>query len=1798
MQAHQLRLLILVSAVLAAWHLPGVGKAGFPMSGTWNQSTGSPAVRWDYPVDGLTVTGFPCRDSGRYAVVFSASAMDENGALLALTAGVVADACGDCSILALPGTDKFLFEGPAGTYGIGLEAQSSSGSSHEISFPLTLYPRMPLAPTAGCEDTIHVVLEADCQVKGYYNFVANQPVSCTVPSDFEVWVNDEHPGNRDTIDGPGLWAYLIKYRSDWKGLAGPLDPRRLVMAGEGVDFSWPLDATTASAWLKTGYSSGTHLFSAGFDASGSMVLEWDVTGAVDLRAWKLDRGGRLDSLVVLPTAGGLGLSFDFVPGDRLLVHTALERDVDTPFPVVQWSDVRISYTGYHAKRAEEIICKGMIRAEDKRLPLVLCPEEVIREGIRHDSLQLFSGVFSSGSDWLQGEALSDCMPASQGAEASRYFATYAFRPGVSGDYDFLLQTGPESSAGGIVLYSGAFDPEQPCKGLLGYFIQEGQRVPFLRFELDAEKTYVLVVVGREKLVSGSYGVEIRHEAGALLPGLPRVAVNRRVSLYAGDIPAVRGERSSFSLLDMPVFVDHCGIADTVFYDEVLSSGDCGEILLRRHFRVTDNSGNYADCSYDLLFGQPSLDILVLPPPIFAVGCDQPVPFDADGYVLPEWSGYPMLETLDGWVAIRQTFQNLAVVYEDGKQITHCGGAFSYVRNWTLLDWCRPADVAVYAQVIKVGDFSPPSLSLESATDTLHYSASNTDCTAAFLLPLPVVEDACSDWQLQISLLRYVSRPVWNAFGEVIDTLADTLEIMHFPKPLERRFVTGLAIGGYGIRYVATDACGYTSERIVPLQISDGEPPVAVCVDFLTVHLNIAGEAVLFATEINEGSQDFCNAPIHLESRRSGEYIWKDAVYFSCADIGDTVTVYLQVTDIQGNRSSCVVQVAVEDNSLPKCVAPSSLTINRMDLPPGFVAEDTLQLQDLFGLPTGIDNCSFSWREKTPMVMLDVCGVGTITRHFEVTDGRGNSSIDGCTQVIRIEPGHHYAIKFPRDASFDCSSPGMADSLSVIDFKDCDLISVATQDKYSFSADQQCYLIFRTYEIINWCEFDGWGDPVIVSRDEDCDGISGEEDVWVLRTREQIFVDRDNDADNPIPAAAEKKAVCHTATQQAGFWRTVHPAAVNGYWSYTQIIEVNDTHAPEISLSKPAPVCVYGGSDCSVEIDYLFLVLDNCNPDGLLVSVAWDAFSDGTIDRDLPVRDSTGIGIVSGAYPKFRIRDRMPIGRHTYIIAARDACGNFSQGELVFEVVDCEAPAVKCIQGLATELTGAPVPHTDRNGDNKPDRAFSIIRVEDILAGSTYDCSAVERYSINKAGEVPDPFATSVVLTCDDLPAVTLELYVWDNAFNPMRIQPDGTQGGPNYSKCETTVFVQDNLYNFCSTLDIEGNIRTADGRSVAGVEVSLNGAAAATIAASDQRGGYRFTGVAPQYDYTIFPHFAGDPLAGVTTFDLLAIAEHILGVATLQTPYQLLAADADHSGSITALDLLLLRSLILRRIKTFPDGKSWQFVDADYVFRHPQSPWRENYPEVINISSEAGGTRTNFDFVAIKMGDVVEGRSDLMAGSEALAGLRIEQPSGDNTWDRLGVFLDVDIPLHGMQFSLDYLGEAVDALEIIPGVLSMHEIFYDAGTRQIHVSAMGTIGNSPDLPLFEVAGMGAEAQDLRLSDSGLSNEIYTFSQGRRTAVPILQDRSGKAGRVLDAFPNPVRDQLFLPLVLHQEGWVVTEVYSLSGILLHRQSNYLLKGNHTLPLAYPFGEATHPVYVVAIKGPGISRVQKVLSWAKN
>jgi len=60
------------------------------------------------------------------------------------------------------------------------------------------------------------------------------------------------------------------------------------------------------------------------------------------------------------------------------------------------------------------------------------------------------------------------------------------------------------------------------------------------------------------------------------------------------------------------------------------------------------------------------------------------------------------------------------------------------------------------------------------------------------------------------------------------------------------------------------------------------------------------------------------------------------------------------------------------------------------------------------------------------------------------------------------------------------------------------------------------------------------------------------------------------------------------------------------------------------------------------------------------------------------------------------------------------------------------------------------------------------------------------------------------------------------------------------------------------------------------------------------------------------------------------------------------------AGTITTLDLIQIRKLILNVITAFPNNTSWRFVEADYDFPESTNPWFEEFPELINENNLAG----------------------------------------------------------------------------------------------------------------------------------------------------------------------------------------------------------------------------------------------------
>ena len=152
---------------------------------------------------------------------------------------------------------------------------------------------------------------------------------------------------------------------------------------------------------------------------------------------------------------------------------------------------------------------------------------------------------------------------------------------------------------------------------------------------------------------------------------------------------------------------------------------------------------------------------------------------------------------------------------------------------------------------------------------------------------------------------------------------------------------------------------------------------------------------------------------------------------------------------------------------------------------------------------------------------------------------------------------------------------------------------------------------------------------------------------------------------------------------------------------------------------------------------------------------------------------------------------------------------------------------------------------------------------------------------------------------------------------------------------------------------INGVALTPNGDPINSVNMMLSGNVDDNLM-TGINGKFEFENLPLNSDYELNANKNNDPLNGVTTYDLVLIQQHILGIENLNSPEKILAADVNQSGSITTLDLVAIRRVILEIDETFPAGKSWLFTPSDVQ---------------INNLTNPGFNQT---FIGIKLGDVNE----------------------------------------------------------------------------------------------------------------------------------------------------------------------------------------------------------------------------------
>jgi hypothetical protein len=1139
------------------------------------------------------------------------------------------------------------------------------------------------------------------------------------------------------------------------------------------------------------------------------------------------------------------------------------------------------------------------------------------------------------------------------------------------------------------------------------------------------------------------------------------------AFFAGDEAQLNAFLAQLNYTGLPAVSGDCGPMVVRLNDELSQGMTCEGLTITRTFEVQTIDENCTpattSCQQLISFRSPTLADVQWPAYSASVQCDENFPVDGevggpDDNPSVAAVGRPLLLTAAGYVELDSSYLNLGASYVDEPRIVVCDGIYKYRRQWSLEDECAPEGSLMIPQLVTVDDEVGPVFF--NLMDTIRISSSPFSCFAHFAVPVPEVTDGngCSSAVLTTYAVL--------AFGEFFFAGGD----------LDDSDVVQLPLGEHIVVSCTEDACGNETCGETVLIITDSTSPTANCNSNLSILIGggdtangLEGIARVFPEDVNNGSNDNCgevtfelrrnywrNNTCDLSANRWSP--WGPHVDFYCCDIdNDNVTIELRVTDGGGQQSTCWTIAEIDDMLAPYCYAPAAASITCGQSPVGFPADiegayvndfgaTSVLMNSLFGGATGTDNCSVDTLvENQPLFQFNDCGWGTITRRFEAWqllpegDANGNGAIDitevlrstnSCTQVITVAEAHDFVIDFPQDVIVDCSEtdfPGVVTTST-----GCDVLSINIGDPVpSTFSGEECNQVSITYDVINWCVWDGasegWEIPRLTEDDgelfgtgfgveaaerpvlritsatgpddENCDGIlstaeNGVDDATNIRYF--LLLDRnhpDVDGDSSLPDVqydnvAETPEACLPADENG--------LRNYGRFRYTQFVKVLNVESIEINVlafGGPTANCPdllpgqFGDDDgdCEEAVAIPFSVASGCglfadelNTSVSIVSAQLDAFAvdangDNIIQADEFVVETGEAGNV--------IANIVTNSDGTYTLEGAYPIIPSAMGDSIYHAVSivvedgCGNQSNEMITFDVIDCKG-PVPVCINgkliNLSPQPEGGCALeVMAIDFQGSPIYDCTGQGPGVHPSSGQ---PLITKY--------AIYFTSEVNDPTFVPSPADTSLWVTDENYEETmPVTIFTFDEEGNYgsCDTyilvqfshecfLQLGGIIKTKEDEAIEGVEVTLSGSANGSDE-TDAVGNYYFGGLDFGGGFSLVPYLNTDHGNGVNTIDMIKILKHINGTELLQSPYQLIAADVDGSGDITMADFDYIRQLLLGIIQVFPNNTSWRFVLADYVFPNPSNPWESAFPEIITLGDVQEDV-LDIDFVGVKIGDL------------------------------------------------------------------------------------------------------------------------------------------------------------------------------------------------------------------------------------
>jgi len=541
------------------------------------------------------------------------------------------------------------------------------------------------------------------------------------------------------------------------------------------------------------------------------------------------------------------------------------------------------------------------------------------------------------------------------------------------------------------------------------------------------------------------------------------------------------------------------------------------------------------------------------------------------------------------------------------------------------------------------------------------------------------------------------------------------------------------------------------------------------------------------------------------------------------------------------------------------------------------------------------------------------------------------------------------------------------------------------------------------------------------------------------------------------------------------WCNFNPdqPTAGGRFVFTQIISLVNNVAPIMACSTDETINL-GGNECTTFVNIIGSASDDCTPGNLLqYTYTIDLNNDGTEDL------SGSTGNASGNYGP---------GTHRVNFTVADDCGNQDACSYLITIIDNTLPVANC---LFPDLVIVP-----KSGD------FAAVPSPEIIGQfSTDNCTSFENLTLR---------VSPTFFTCEEIGSNPITLTVIDESGNA--------------SSCNGRINVRD-PNNLCpknkSAINISGSVTNEDGVVLEQVLVSINddiGQTSTTSSMTDEYGVFELDSIPTGKDYTIFPERNYDHINGISTYDLVVMNRHILGLESINSPYKLIAADINRSGTITAFDLVILRKLILRLIDDFPNNTSWRFIKRDFSFDDPTNPLKEYFPEVYTIDNVPGKDMNIGGFIAVKVGDLNTSASTTNNISQG------ESRKASDYWNltidpinaTTGSIIEIPVTanniqqLLGYQFALQIDNDLLEIIEIIPGDLPnmSNNNFAWLPNRGIlstswNQASAGEIGNSSTLFTIKAKVYTSNniATAIQIEENYMPSEVYMERRG--SATPSL-----------------------------------------------------------------------------------------------